>query len=171
MAASAISDTLWGEDCVICPLTAGSPREAIRQLAACLTERPGMRDPAEFQRAVELREAENTTYLGAGIALPHARTDAVECVIVAVGAAPAAIAWPTEAESARVVFLIGVPQKLVREYLELVRRISKAARQRDWLERAVQSADPAALAALLRTTIGGERIIDMPTGEDLPRIC
>lgn len=25
--------------------------------------------------------------------------------------------------------------------------------------------------ALLRTTIGGERIIDMPTGEDLPRIC
>jgi len=25
--------------------------------------------------------------------------------------------------------------------------------------------------ALLRTVIGGERIIDMPTGEDLPRIC
>ena len=25
--------------------------------------------------------------------------------------------------------------------------------------------------ALLHTTIGGERIIDMPTGEDLPRIC
>ena len=25
--------------------------------------------------------------------------------------------------------------------------------------------------ALLRTTIGGERIIDMPTGENLPRIC
>jgi len=25
--------------------------------------------------------------------------------------------------------------------------------------------------ALLRTTIGGERIIDMPTGEDVPRIC
>jgi hydrogenase expression/formation protein HypE len=25
--------------------------------------------------------------------------------------------------------------------------------------------------ALLRTMIGGERIIDMPTGEDLPRIC
>jgi hydrogenase expression/formation protein HypE len=24
---------------------------------------------------------------------------------------------------------------------------------------------------LLRTTIGGERIVDMPTGEDLPRIC
>jgi hydrogenase expression/formation protein HypE len=25
--------------------------------------------------------------------------------------------------------------------------------------------------ALLRTTIGGERIVDIPTGEDLPRIC
>jgi hydrogenase expression/formation protein HypE len=25
--------------------------------------------------------------------------------------------------------------------------------------------------ALLQTTIGGERIVDMPTGEDLPRIC
>lgn len=25
--------------------------------------------------------------------------------------------------------------------------------------------------ALMRTTIGGERIVDMPTGEDLPRIC
>ena len=31
-------------------------------------------------------------------------------------------------------------------------------------------AQPAGMA-LLRTTIGGERIIDMPTGEDLPRIC
>jgi hydrogenase expression/formation protein HypE len=25
--------------------------------------------------------------------------------------------------------------------------------------------------AVLRTAIGGERIVDMPTGEDLPRIC
>jgi hydrogenase expression/formation protein HypE len=25
--------------------------------------------------------------------------------------------------------------------------------------------------AVLRTMIGGERIIDLPTGEDLPRIC
>lgn len=155
MGASEIPDTLWGEDCVICPLTAGNPRDAIRQLAARLAERPGMRDPGEFQRAVELREAENTTYLGAGIALPHARTDAVDRVIVAAGGAPAGISWPTEAESARMVFLIGVPQKLVREYLELVRRISKAARQRDWLEQAVHSAHPAALAGLLRTTIGG----------------
>ena len=32
------------------------------------------------------------------------------------------------------------------------------------------SASPKGMA-LLRTTIGGERIIDMPTGEDLPRIC
>ena len=24
---------------------------------------------------------------------------------------------------------------------------------------------------LLRTTIGGERMVDLPTGEDLPRIC
>jgi len=32
------------------------------------------------------------------------------------------------------------------------------------------SANPEGMA-LLRTTIGGERIIDMPTGEDLPRIC
>ncbi len=32
------------------------------------------------------------------------------------------------------------------------------------------SEQPGALVTL-RTTIGGERIIDMPTGEDLPRIC
>ena len=32
------------------------------------------------------------------------------------------------------------------------------------------TAEPAGMA-LLRTAIGGERIIDMPTGEDLPRIC
>lgn len=32
------------------------------------------------------------------------------------------------------------------------------------------SSSPKGLA-VLRTTIGGERIIDMPTGEDLPRIC
>jgi hydrogenase expression/formation protein HypE len=32
------------------------------------------------------------------------------------------------------------------------------------------SAKPEGMA-LMRTTIGGERIIDMPTGEDLPRIC
>jgi mannitol/fructose-specific phosphotransferase system IIA component (Ntr-type) len=146
--------TFWREDCVICPLTAGSPGEAVRQLAARLTGRPGMRDPGEFQRAVEFREKENSTYLGSGIALPHARADAVECVIVAAGAAPAGIPWPTAADSVRMVFLVGVPRKMVREYLELVRRISKAARPAQWLQRATQSADPAALAALLRATIG-----------------
>jgi len=32
------------------------------------------------------------------------------------------------------------------------------------------TAEPSGMA-LLRTAIGGERIVDMPTGEDLPRIC
>jgi hydrogenase expression/formation protein HypE len=32
------------------------------------------------------------------------------------------------------------------------------------------SAKPKGMA-VLRTMIGGERILDMPTGEDLPRIC
>lgn len=147
--------TLWREECLICPLTASSPEDAIRQLVGQLAGQPEMQDAAEFQRAADFREGENSTYLGSGIALPHARTDAVSRVIVGVGVAPAGVPWPTAAESAQAIFLVGVPRKLVRDYLELVRSISKAARQPNWLERARQSADPAALAAMLRATVGG----------------
>ncbi|MBE2214381.1 MAG: PTS sugar transporter subunit IIA [Opitutaceae bacterium] len=143
----------WPIELIACPLAAHDAAGAIRELGARLAVAPGVLDGAALIEAIETRERQATTYLGGGIAMPHARTTAVDRLVVAVGLSPNGLAWSSPRELARLVFLVGVPREEVRGYLEMVRRITQAVRRIDWIEQAVACRDAAELAQHLRDTI------------------
>jgi len=145
--------TSWPLDHIACPLVSRESGAAIRELAGKLAHAPGMLDTAGLLHAVETREAQAPTYLGGGIAMPHARTTAVDRLVIAVGLSEQGLAWGSHRELARLVFLVGVPRDEVRGYLDMVRRVTQAVRTLDWIEQAIACRDAAALAQHLRATI------------------
>ena len=59
-----------------------------------------------------------------GVAFPHARTDLVDEIVVGIGRSHAGIPIGQIAVRARLIFVIGVPERLVNDYLICVGRLA-----------------------------------------------
>ena len=107
-------------------LNATTSGDAVAGLSARLVAAGGLGDGTRFSDAVREREQTMSTWLGHGVALPHARTGLARSLALAVGRSPAGIPWPHAQQSARLIVLVAVPPAAVSEYLFLVRTIMKA---------------------------------------------
>ena len=98
-----------------------SPEAAVRFLVGQLVQ-SGRLAPERAEtvtRQVLRRESHGSTGIGRGIAVPHARSDAVAEVLGVVGRAEPPVAWPGAADAApvRVVCLLVTPASDPRECL------------------------------------------------------
>jgi mannitol/fructose-specific phosphotransferase system IIA component (Ntr-type) len=113
-------------DTVMSGLRAADAEEAIRlvhvQLCAAT---PAVKNPPELLKALVERARLSSVCIAPEIALPHARTDAVERMVLAVAGAPEGIAFDAEHPAIRLVFLIGTPRQAVAEYLQMVATLSR----------------------------------------------
>jgi len=98
-------------------LVAVDAADAIRQLATSLAPMPGVVNGVRLVADVLAREAVLTTYVGDGVALPHARTDAVTVRVVAVARSNAGVAFGPKGERAHLIVLVGCPRQDVSAYL------------------------------------------------------
>jgi len=126
---------------------AATPEDAIQELAALFPDNAiaGGRDKLETA-AIE-REREASTWLGKGLALPHARTYAVSNIVAAVGRSDVGIPWGPNGEQAQIIVLVGVPKPQVRGYLELVRRLIAIFRDESRVRAWLDAADPEVVRA------------------------
>lgn len=63
--------------------------DTIRQMVDLMCREGNIKDKAKYKAAVEAREQESTTAVGDGIAIPHAKTDAVSAPGLAAMTVPA----------------------------------------------------------------------------------
>jgi mannitol/fructose-specific phosphotransferase system IIA component (Ntr-type) len=90
---------------------------ALREISQLLAQN-GKIDNAEiFLQQVLEREQQHPSVVENGVAFPHARTDLVEEIVIGVGRSRAGIPIGTNQERARLIFVIGVPERLVNDYL------------------------------------------------------
>ena len=101
---------------------------AIRELADLLAANDSISDRDEFVELVLERERTNSTLADDGIAFPHARTDALDQIVLAIGRSEAGIPWPDENSCAHLIFLIGVPQKMLSDYLVVIGTIARTTK-------------------------------------------
>ena len=64
------------------------------------------------------------------LAFPHARTKLVDEIILGIGRSEAGIPWTNKGETAHLIFLIAVPERLISDYLVVVGAIARATRDR-----------------------------------------
>ena len=117
--AVALSDILQ-EQHVTLDLRAETRDEALREIVATMCGTMKLAEPEKFLDEVLAREEAHSTYMGNGVAFPHARTDLVQQIILGIGRSQAGLIFGPAGERAHFLFVIAVPRRMVNDYLVFV---------------------------------------------------
>ena len=90
---------------------------ALREISQLLAQNQKIDDAEIFLQQVLAREQEHPSAVENGVAFPHARTDLVDEIVIGIGRSRAGIPVGANQQRARLIFLIGVPERLVNDYL------------------------------------------------------
>ncbi len=124
-------------------LEAATKEDAIHQLAQLAKGHPNLGDFPSFCRALYEREATGSTEIGHGVAIPHARTDQAKDIFLVMGRLRTGVKFePHAEESVRLLFLIGIPKRMVAEYLRLVGILARQVKLDALRERLLSAAGP-----------------------------
>jgi mannitol/fructose-specific phosphotransferase system IIA component (Ntr-type) len=124
--------------------------EAIKTMARLLSASPDVRDFERFIAELLAREKLCPTALGNGIAFPHARSDAVDRLVMAVGRSRDGIRFEDCGQTVHFLFVIGVPPDAIREYLGLVGNLARCLKDAAVRARLMQAATPVDFVETLR---------------------
>ncbi len=93
---------------------------ALNEVANLLKGHPDLTDHDGFYQELLARDRLDTTCLGNGIALPHARTEHVKKIVVAVGRSDCGVHFENGNQNVRLLFVLGTPKDNPTDYLVLV---------------------------------------------------
>src|SRR5438128_41924 len=115
---------------------------ALREISQLFAQNGKIDDAEIFLQQVIAREQEHPSAVENGVTFPHARTDLVDEIVIGVGRSRAGIPVGANRQRARLIFVIGVPERLVDDYLICVGtlvRVTKDDATRTLLHRAESS--------------------------------
>jgi len=128
--AIALSELL-DENRVILRLRSRKLPNALREIIHALAQNGRIDDADGFFEQVLAREQAHPSAVENGVAFPHARTDLVDEIVIGIGRSRAGIPIGADQQRARLIFVIGVPERLLNDYLicvgMLVRLVKKDA--------------------------------------------
>lgn len=124
--------------------SAKDKHDVINQLVDLMVQEGNINDPDAYKAAVEAREAQSTTAIGDGIAIPHAKTDAVTSPGLAAMTLPDGVDYDApDEEPSDLIFLIAAPDTKDNVHLEVLSRLSTLLMDDDFTDalRAAKSTD------------------------------
>ena len=98
---------------------------ALQELAHRLADHGDVTDFNGFYEDLLIRDRLDSTCLGNGLALPHARTVHVRSIVLAVGRSDAGIVFEGGQDHVNLLFMLGTPQSQPGEYLVVLRALCK----------------------------------------------
>jgi mannitol/fructose-specific phosphotransferase system IIA component (Ntr-type) len=119
----ALSDLL-NERQVALRLNARAQSDALRELVQLLAANGKINDAEKFLEELSAREQARPSVVDHGVAFPHLRTDLVDEIVLGIGRSKAGVQF-TGGETANLIFLIGVPQRMASEYLICVGALAR----------------------------------------------
>jgi mannitol/fructose-specific phosphotransferase system IIA component (Ntr-type) len=119
---------LLDEKQVILALRSRKAPNALREIIELLAQNGKISDPKAFFEKVLAREEAHPSVVENGAAFPHARTDLVDEIVVGIGRSRAGIPFGYNGVRAQLIFVIGVPERLVNDYLICVGTLVRLVR-------------------------------------------
>ncbi|MBX3751109.1 MAG: PTS sugar transporter subunit IIA [Opitutaceae bacterium] len=102
---------------------------ALNEVARLLAAHPEVANFDGFYNELLARERLDTTYLGNEIALPHARTEHVKGIVLAIGRSDAGIHFENCNQTVRLMFILGTPKSNPTDYLLVVSTLCKILKE------------------------------------------
>ncbi|WP_034763902.1 PTS fructose transporter subunit IIABC [Rossellomorea vietnamensis] len=116
---------LLTKDTIQLHVSSHSKNGVIDELVSVLDQSGKLQDRDEFKKAILNREAQSTTGIGEGIAIPHAKTSAVKAPAIAFGKSEAGIDYESlDGEPAHLFFMIAATEGANQTHLEALSRLS-----------------------------------------------
>ena len=119
---------LLDERQVLLRLSSRKLPNALREIIQLLAQNRKIDDAKRFFEQVLVREQEHPSVVENGVAFPHARTDLVDEIVIGIGRSRAGIPAGPDQKRARLIFVIGVPERLVNDYLICVGTLARLAK-------------------------------------------
>lgn len=114
--------------------------QVIDRMISKLSQNGYVQDADVFRKAIYQRENEISTAVGYGVAIPHARTRAVERSTIAVFRDLAGVQWGQE--KVNLVFMIAAEESASDEHLKMLSKISTFLMDESFRARLITAADP-----------------------------
>ncbi len=122
---------------------------ALNEVARLLDGHPAVANYAGFYNELLARDRLDTTCLGNQIALPHARTEHVSDLVLAIGRSPEGVVFEKDGQTVRLFFVLGTPKSNPMAYLQVVSTLCKIFKDSANREALLGAPTPDAFAAVL----------------------
>ncbi|MEO0073183.1 MAG: PTS sugar transporter subunit IIA [candidate division WOR-3 bacterium] len=117
-------------EAVILELSSRDKEGVILELAQPLARAGLVSDTDGFVSAILRRENLESTGVGLGVAIPHARTDTVSTTVLAFGRSAVGIDFASlDGKPSHLVFLIAAPESAKRDYISTLAKVSGLMRR------------------------------------------
>lgn len=125
--------------------------QMIRSLAQALNKAGQVSDARAFEKAVHDREAESTTGIGMGIAIPHGKSEVVKTPSLAFAREKAGVDWDSlDGKPSQLIFMIAVPEASKGDaHLKILQRLSRKLMDDDFRKELLEAKDRQAIKQLL----------------------
>ncbi len=135
---------------IILDLKAKEKVEAIKELSSILIDEGIINDADEFFTAILKRENLESTGIGSGVAIPHARTKAVKNIVLAFGRSQVGVDFSSlDSKPSHLIFLIAAPEEKKSEYIITLARLSKILRSEQVRIRLNQAKTPEEILTII----------------------
>ena len=112
--------SLLAPERIILSLQSTKRTAALQETAKLLEADPNVANFQGFYNELLARERLDTTCLGNEVALPHARTEHVKKIVLAVGRSEAGVLFENSNQNVKLMFVLGTPKNNPTDYLILV---------------------------------------------------
>jgi fructose-specific phosphotransferase system IIA component len=132
------------DDRIVLDMKASNKEEAIRELAQSLKNAKEISDFDVFIKDVLDRETLSTTGIGKHIAIPHARTDAVDDIVLVLGRSTKGIKFGAfDKKPAKIIILMATPKsKGITNYLKLLAHVVRILKKENVQKIILDAAEP-----------------------------
>ena len=128
---------------------------AINEVAQLLQTNPSVTNFAGFYEELLARERIESTCLGNEIAFPHARTDFLKGMVLAVGRSPQGVWFENCGQTVKLIFVIGTPKRMVTDYLSVVGGLARLLKDPSTREQLIAATNADEFIAALTQAEGG----------------
>lgn len=140
---------LMHQDLMVMELRAATKEEAIEELIASLAAGERLEDEGLFREAIWKREGESSTGIGGGIAMPHAKTKAVNAPAVVFAQSAGGVDFDSlDGEPAYLFFMIAAPEGAGNTHLRTLAALSRLLIDADFIEQLRRAKTPGEVTAL-----------------------
>ncbi|MGB3341848.1 MAG: PTS sugar transporter subunit IIA [bacterium] len=124
---------------------------ALKELVDNIVDNKAVENREELQKALAKRENLESTGIGDGIAIPHARTDAVKSLILAFARSEEGVDFSAiDGKPSHLIFLIASPKNKKSEYIMALAKLSRLLRKQDVRQLLKKASNPEEILDIIK---------------------